>query len=318
MGNNFAQLKRLINFFRTVILPARISQLILQTFLKWQKDNCMDMGAALAYYALFSLFPICLVMLSIAGRLLGSESNYYLQLISFTQNILPEQPFTVFQQALTNLNQSSFSAGIIGFGILVLTSSRIFDALNQSVNKIWAVVHRPKENAGVKQHAFNFIRNKILAFLLVLSTVMVFLLSIFANLAAKIILTVLGEFEQSIPWITFDSLALITTLQTGISYFVITAVIITLFKVLPPTRLQWWDIFPGAILTAAAMMVLQNAVGSGIIRIGENLQAYGVVGNVMVLLLWIYLIFQVFFIGCEFTFVFTYIFGSRHQKEKPF
>lgn len=96
MGNNFAQLKRLINFFRTVILPARISQLILQTFLKWQKDNCMDMGAALAYYALFSLFPICLVMLSIAGRLLGADSNYYLQLISFAQNILPEQPFKVF------------------------------------------------------------------------------------------------------------------------------------------------------------------------------------------------------------------------------
>ncbi|WP_259732416.1 YihY/virulence factor BrkB family protein [Synechocystis sp. CS-94] len=290
----------------------------MQTILKWQKDNCIDMGAALAYYALFSLFPICLVMLSIAGRLLGSDSNYYLQLIGFAQNILPEQPFRVFQQALTNLNQSSFSAGIIGFGILVLTASRIFDALNQSVKKIWAVAYQPRENAGVKHHAFNFIRNKILAFLLVLSTVMVFLLSMFANLAAKIFLTVLAEFGQSIPWVAFDSLGLIATLQTSISYFVITAVIVTLFKVLPPIRLQWWDIFPGAVLTAAAMVGLQNAVSSGIIRIGENLQAYGVVGNVMVLLLWIYLIFQVFFIGCEFTFVFTYIFGSRSQWEKPF
>jgi membrane protein len=91
-----------------------------------------------------------------------------------------------------------------------------------------------------------------------------------------------------------------------------------LFKILPPTRLRWWDIFPGALLTAAVILALQNAVSSGIIRIGENLQAYGVVGNVMVLLLWIYLIFQLFFMGCEFTFIFTYIFGSRRQEEKPF
>jgi membrane protein len=318
MGHNFTQIKHLVAFFRTVILPARPSQVILQTVLKWQRDNCLDMGASLAYYALFSLFPICLVMLSIAGTLLGSNSNYYDQLIELTQNVLPNQTFKIFRQALTNLNESSFSAGIIGFGILILTASRIFDALNQNVNKIWSSVLKAKNNVGVKHHAFNFIKNKILAFLLVLSTVLVFLLVMFANLATQIVLDILGQFEPTIAWIGFDKLLFISAWQTGISYFVITTIIITLFKLLPPVRLDWWDIFPGSLLTAAAIMGLQNAVSSGIIRIGENLQAYGVVGNVMVLLLWIYLIFQVFFIGCEFTFVFTYIFGSRRREERPF
>ncbi len=318
MGHNFTQIKHLIAFFRTVILPARPSQVILQTVLKWQRDNCLDMGASLAYYALFSLFPICLVILSIVGRLLGPESDYYTQLTDLAQNVLPGQSLKLFKQALTNLSESSFSAGIIGFGILILTASRIFDALNQNVNKIWSSVHKRPEVNGVKAHAFTFIRNKIFAFLLMLSTVVVFLLSMFANLASRIAITILEDFEQTITWISIDKLALITALQTGISYFLITSVILTLFKVLPPVRLRWWDIFPGALITAAAMMGLQNAVGNGIIRIGENLQAYGVVGNVMVLLLWIYLIFQVFFIGCEFTFVFTYIFGSRRQEERPF
>lgn len=276
------------------------------------------MGASLAYYALFSLFPICLVILSIVGTLLGPNSNYYALLMELAQNILPGQSLRIFKQVLTNLNQSSFSAGIIGFGILIVTASRIFDALNQNVNKIWFSVCSMPTGGGVKHHAFKFIKGKIFAFLLVLSTVLVFLLAMFANLASRIILSILGKFEQTVTWVTFDKLALITALQTGISYFLITAVIITLFKVLPPTRLRWWDIFPGALLTAAAMMVLQNAVSNGIIQIGANLQAYGVVGNVMVLLLWIYLIFQVFFIGCEFTFVFTYLFGSRRHQERPF
>jgi len=312
------RLKRIIHFFQTVILPAPITQLILQTILKWQKDDCLEMGAALAYYGLFSLFPICLVILSIVGMLLGPESNYYLQLIDLAENVLPSETFKMVQQTLINLNTSSVEAGVIGFGLLILTASKIFDALNRSVDKIWHVDRHRQPITGVKHQAFNFIKNKVFTFLLVLSTVLVFLFSMVANLAIKIILNVVVDFGKNLTWIPIDQLMIARSLQFGISYFLIAAVVFALFKVLPSTRLNWSDVIPGALLTAAAIMGLQGAVSSGIIRIGEHFRAYGVIGNVMVLLLWIYLLFQVFFIGCEFTFVFTYLFGSRRQQENPF
>lgn len=310
--------QRIIRFVKTVVLPSRFTQLILQTILKWQRDECLEMGAALAYYALFSLFPICLVILSILGMLLGPNSDYYLQLIELAKNALPSQTFNIVQQTLLNLNRSSISAGVIGFGLLILTASKIFDALNRSVDKIWQVHSAQRPVTGVKHQAFTFIKNKILAFLLVLSTVFVFLASMLANLAIQIIFSIVVDLEDSIAWIQLDTLTIWKSLQFGLSYFLITTVIFGLFKVLPSTRLYWLDIIPGALVTAAALMGLQNAISGGIIGIGENFRAYGVIGNVMVLLLWIYLLFQVFFIGCEFTFVFTYLFGSRRHADSPF
>jgi membrane protein len=312
------KLKHIIHFFQTIILPARITQLILQTILKWQKDECLEMGAALAYYALFSLFPICLVVLSIVGMLLGSKFNYYFQLIELAENVLPSETFKIVQQTLVNLNASSIGAGVIGFGLLILTASKIFDALNQSVDKIWHVDRHRQPITGVKHQAFNFIKNKFFAFLLVLSTVFVFLFSLVANLTIKIILNIVVDFGKNLTWIQLDQLMILKSLQFGISYFLIAAVVFALFKFLPSTRLYWSDIIPGSLFTAASLMGLQSAVSSGIIRIGENFRAYGVIGNVMVLLLWIYLLFQVFFIGCEFTFVFTYLFGSRRHEKNPF
>ncbi len=317
MGKNQSKIGKFLAFFQQVILPAKITQLFIQTILKWQRDECIEKGAALAYYSLFSLFPILLVMLSVLGMILGPDSNYYLQLIELARNILPAEPFKMVQETLLSLNRSSFGAGILGFGLLILTASRIFDALNRSVDKIWLVHKKVPKDSGIKHHAFQFVKDKIMAFLLVLSTVFVFLSSMLSNLAIKIIMTIINRFEQSISWIELDNLMLIRGLQASISYLLTTWIIVMLFKVLPSTHLKWRDIIPGSLFTAATLMGLQSAISSGIIRIGENFKAYGVIGNVMMLLLWIYLIFQIFFIGCEFTYMFTYLFGSRCNEERP-
>jgi membrane protein len=81
----------------------------------------------------------------------------------------------------------------------------------------------------------------------------------------------------------------------------------TLFKVLPSRPIAWQSVWPGALLTTLLLMLLQNFVSNGIIRIGENFQAYGVIGSVMVLLVWIYLNIQIIFLGCEFSYVYTSI-----------
>lgn len=301
-------------YFRDRVLPSRVVQLGIQTIIKWQKDECLEMGAALAYYALFSLFPICLVILSIVGFILGPTTDAHDQLLKVAQNILPTEPFKIFEETLLNLNQSSIGAGLIGFFLLLLTSSKIFEALNRSVDKIWEIHTEPKPNQGLKDKVISFLKDKILAFFLVLSTVLVLLASMLSNVAIQIVLAIVNQFENVITGIKIDNLLLIRGLQLGISFFLVMAVIMGLFKVLPSCRVRWRDIWLGAFLTVCLLMLLQNLVSSGFIQIGEQFRAYGVIGNVMVLLLWIYLTFQIFFLGCEFSYIYTHLFGSRRQN----
>jgi membrane protein len=282
--------------------------------MKWQKDECLEMGAALAYYALFSLFPICLVVLSILGFLLGPETDIYAQLLAVAKNILPAEPYKMVKDTLLNLNQSSVGAGLVGFLLLFLTASKIFEALNRSVDKIWGIDSHATIEKKLKHKAIDFLKDKILAFFLVLGTVLVLLISMLSNVAIKVILEVIDQFKNLVIGIEVDNLLLIKSLQLGISFFLILSVIMGLFKILPSRRVHWQDIGLGAFMTVSLLMLLQSLVSNGFIQIGEQFRAYGVIGNVMVLLLWIYLVFQIFFLGCEFSVVYSQLFGSDREK----
>lgn len=303
-----------VQFLRDRILPSKFVQLFIQTAMKWQKDECLEMGAALAYYALFSLFPICLVVLSILGFLLGPETDIYAQLLAVAKNILPAEPYKMVKDTLLNLNQSSVGAGLVGFLLLFLTASKIFEALNRSVDKIWGIDSKVETEKKLKHKAIDFLKDKILAFFLVLGTVFVLLISMLSNVAIKVILEVIDQFKNLVIGIEVDNLLLIKSLQLGISFFLILSVIMGLFKILPSRRVHWQDIGLGAFMTVSLLMLLQSLVSNGFIQIGEQFRAYGVIGNVMVLLLWIYLVFQIFFLGCEFSVVYSQLFGSDREK----
>ena len=185
-----------VQFLRDRILPSKFVQLFIQTAMKWQKDECLEMGAALAYYALFSLFPICLVVLSILGFLLGPETDIYAQLLAVAKNILPAEPYKIVKDTLLNLNQSSVGAVLVGFLLLFLTASKIFEALNRSVDKIWGIDSKVETEKKLKHKAIDFLKDKILAFFLVLGTVFVLLISMLSNVAIKVILEVIDQFKN--------------------------------------------------------------------------------------------------------------------------
>jgi membrane protein len=94
-------------------------------------------------------------------------------------------------------------------------------------------------------------------------------------------------------------------------------VLMVLFKTLPTVRIAWADVWLGAGITAILLLMLQNLVSRSVISIGSQFQSYGVVGGVMVLMLWIFLTSQIFFWGGEFTYVYTQMLGSRRQARKP-
>jgi len=297
------------------IQRSKVAQLLIRTVIKWQKDECLEMGASLAYYALFSLFPILMVILSIFGLFLGPNTSIYQQILTIAQGALPAEAFNMVKDTLINLNQSSVGAGLIGFGLLLMTASKIFEALNRSVDRIWDVIKSPEKNQKFKHIALTAVKDKIFSFLLVLSSAFLILLSLLSNIAIKIIVEIVAHFKEAINWLQIDDLLLIKALQVSISLLLSTAVVMFLFKTLPSTRIYWRDIWLGSVLTVALMSLLQHLVSSGIISIGGQFRAYGVIGNVMVLMLWIYLTIQIFFLGCEFTYVYTHLFGSRARSQ---
>ena len=300
---------------KTRIIQSKPVQLIIQTLLKWQRDECSEMGAALAYYGIFSLFPLLLVILSVVGFLLGTDTDVYNQILRLARNSLPPSAYSIVSSTLLHLNQTSIGAGLVGFGILLFAASNVFNALDRFVDKIWQVGSPQPANNNLQTSALNFLKSRISAFGLVMLTAALMLLSLLSRIAIDIILNIVENFNQSIDFIAIDTLLLIKGLQKGAVFLLLSLAMMVLFKILPSTKVAWGDVWLGAIITATLLRFLQYLVTNSIIQIGSQFLSYGVVGSVMLLLLWIYLTCLLFLLGCQFTYVYAHLFGSRRQRQ---
>jgi membrane protein len=306
----------MLSYLRHTVLPSRAAQLLIQTVAKWQKDNCLEMGAALSYYALFSLFPIMLVIVSVLGFLLGPETNVAQNILGFVQNSLPEEAFDIVRDTLLKLNQQSLQAGIIGFLLIFFSASSVFGALDRSVDKIWKV-DQPEDtgSSNLKSTAVSFASKKLLAFTLVISTAALLFLSLLSNIAIRVVLQIVSQMERTITLIDVNNILLAKALQAGSSFLLLALAVLLLLRFLPSTATPWKDLWPSTIVTTTLLMGLQQLVSRNIIRIGGQYQSYGAIGGVMILMLWIYFTCQIFFLGCEFSYIYAHLFGSRRHQE---
>ncbi|WP_346289980.1 YihY/virulence factor BrkB family protein [Sphaerothrix gracilis] len=285
----------------------------MRTFFKWQQDGCLDMGASLAYYALFSLFPILLVMLSVMGFLLGPETDIYGQILVLAQELLPPSAFNVVETTLLQLHEGSVEASIVGFAVLLFTASGFFNALDRSFEKIWRAHEPIEQNLSWQRIVLRFLRRRVFAFLLVLGSAAILLASMLSKIAIDIFLKVVNTVSSQVGLIVLDGVKLLPYLQLIVSFLLLTLVLMLLFKVLPPRRIQWRDVRLSGLLTALLLVILQQLISNSVISLGSRFKSYGVVGGVMVLMFWIYLTSQIFFLGGEFTYVYARMFGSRQN-----
>jgi len=296
------------------LLPSRPVQLLIQTGLKWDRDNCPGMAAALSYYALFSLFPLLLVILSIVGALIGPETHSFLYVQKLIVRDLPPGVHDMVVGTILALNQNSVGAGIVGFSLLFFTASTLFAVLRQSVNKIWESPARISEAGSIPQMVLFFILNKLVAYLLVLATALLLLASLVANLLIRAVIGVLNHFQEHLDFIQqVDELLLTRGLQVSSSVFSLSVTLCVIFKLLPTVRPQWRDVWLGAILTAFMLVGLQQFATGGVVSVFSKFLSYGVIGSVMILMLWIFLACQIVFVGCEFSYVYAHLYGSRRS-----
>lgn len=304
----------MVTFLRDRLLPSRLSQLVIQTGLKWQRDRCSAWGAALSYYALFSLFPILLVALSVLGRVLGPDAELMAQLQTVDMNWLPAEVRDLIEGTLAALNRSSTGAGIIGFGLLLYSASTVFGVLNQAVAAIWRDDEAATPPNRLTQTVTAYVINKAIAFALVLSTCLLLLATLLSQIWVESVLRFVDSFQSQWLWLDSAQIPLTDGLNDGISMLLVTIATLILLKILPAARTAWRDIWPGALLSASLFILLQWLVSSSIVSIGSKYASYGVVGGVMILLLWIYFTCQIFLLGCEFACVYSHLFGTRRHQ----
>jgi membrane protein len=308
-----------IPYLKATLLPSRPVQLLIQTGLKWDRDNVPGMAAALSYYALFSLFPLLLVLLSILGALIGPNSDAFEIIQINIQRFLPAEVHELVKDTIIALNQNSVGAGLVGFVLLLFVASTIFVILKRFVNQIWQSPSRVTQAGSIPEMVLFFVTNKLSGFLLVFGTALLLLASLITNIVIKIILELVANFQDFLPFIQIDELQLSRGLQVSSSLFILAIAICVLFKILPSIDLSWNDVWLGALITALALVGLQQLVSSSVISIGGRFLSYGVIGSVMILMLWIFLACQIFFFGCEFSYVYAHLFGSRrhHGLDRP-
>lgn len=304
----------MIPFIKEKILPSRPVQLVIRTGMEWQRDQCLEMGAALSYYALFSIFPIFLVILSIVGFVLGRSDDLIPDILVYAESALPPSAYEVFEDVLFHLNSSSVGAGITGFLLLFFSASNVFGALDRSVDRIWKVFHKRRQRKTLRANILGFLKDRLIAFGLVLSSAAIMTLSLLADLVFDVLRRLLQEFDSLITFIDLDEVTLISKAQIGITFVVMGLIVMILSKILPSTRVTWGDIWPGAFLTAALFLGLQYLVSNSIIHVGAQYRSYGLIGGVMVMLVWLYFTCQIFFLGTEFSYIYTHLYGSRRGQ----
>ena len=269
------------------------------TFMGFINDNGLKLSASLAYYTVFSIAPLLILVISIAGLFFrhdAASNAIYPQIVHY----VGPQAATQIQDILKNLAFSgkSFTALIISIVTLLIGASSTFVEIQDSLNIIWRVKAKPKKGW------LKLIQNRFLSFSLILSLAFLLLASLVVNLIITSLSTDLEHFLPLITGFFFKAINL------GITFTVITMLFAIIFKFLPDVKIHWRDVRAGSLFTAAFFMVGQYGINVYIEYTAKS-SAYGAAGSILVVLIWIYYTSAILYIGAEFTQVYAEAIGSK-------
>lgn len=277
-------------------------KLLKETFQEWQNDKASVLAAALAYYTVFSITPLLVIAIAIAGAVFGQDTARR-EIIQQINELVGEQGAQAIETALANANQPQLGsiASIISVLVLLVGASGVFAQLQQALNTVWNVKAKP--NGGI----WEFIRKRLLSFGMVLAIGFLLLVS----LILSAILAGIGKLEINlIPGLT----PLWQLLNFAISFGLISLLFALIYKYLPDVKIRWKDIWVGAIITALLFTLGKFLIGLYLGR-GSLGSAYGAAGSLIVFLAWVFYSAQILLFGAEFTQVYARKYGRRIRPD---
>lgn len=277
-------------------------QLLLQTGRSWLDDYAPSMGAALAYYTLFSMAPLLLIVVSVAGLVFGQDAARG-EIASQLRMLIGEGGAGAVQDLLISVRHPAEGtlATVVGLGLLVLGATTVFAELQDALDRIWRVPARQRATGWL-----SLVRSRVLSFGMILAIGFLLMVSLVVSAG----LTVLGRWVEP----SFGGWYWMASVVSAVGAFALVSVMFALiYKIMPSVSVQWRDVWIGALFTALLFNFGKLLIGLYIGRSGV-VTGFGAAGSLVVILLWLYYSAQIFLLGAEFTWVYANTFGSRRLQ----
>ncbi|MEO8122502.1 MAG: YihY/virulence factor BrkB family protein [Burkholderiales bacterium] len=283
-----------------------IGRLLIAAGEAWVDDRASSMGAALAYYTLFSLAPLLLIAVSVAGLVFGEEAargELYDQLVG----LVGSSSARTVQDMLQSLNvpQKGIISTLIGLAVMAVGATTVFAELRSSIDHIWRT-----PTASSSSGLFSWLRVRLLSLGLVLGIGFLLMVSLVVSAA----LSALSRWAA--PWFGHDLLFAASALNLVVSLLFVMALFAMLYKWLSRVHLAWRDVWIGAAATAVLFTVGKWLIGLYIGRSGVT-SVFGAAASLVVLMLWVYFSAQIFLFGAEITSVYAHRHGSLRDQPAP-
>lgn len=271
---------------------------IKEIFEEFSNDACFRLGAALAYYTIFALAPVLIIIMAVIGFFLGDEAmqgEIYRQIKGLVGAESARQIQAMVEAA--NQKESGTLAAVISAVGLVFGASGVFYVIKDSLNIIWKVKAVPK--SGLAKFAMDRMRS--LAIVLAIGFIM--LVALIVNGMVAVLAGYLNRFMPDLATYVIEAV------NIGVSLLISTLLFAIIFKTLPDVKNNWSDVWVGAFITAVLFALGKLLIGLyiGSADVGST---YGAAGSIIVILMWVYYASQILFLGAEFTFVYARRYGS--------
>jgi membrane protein len=295
-----AKARHVLGFGKDLVLLAR------DAGMRWADDECYRLGASLAYYALFSLFPLMLLSVTCVGFVLGDGDHVRQKVLASVASATSPESRAMLDETLQSMQTHRTARGmgaVVGVVTLILGSSGVFSELESSLNFIWRVKRLPTK--GIGSTVLRALEAKAFSFVVVVAAAG-------ALLASLVVSTVLGAIGDTAttalgaqaPW---------QIVEMAASVGFLTLLLAAIYRIVPQARVAWRDVLGAALLASVLFAGLKALLAWYLAHLGSY-AAYGAVGGVLGLLMWIYLASLVLFFGAEVSRVYAERFGSLRER----
>ncbi len=271
--------------------------IVKQTFLEWQEDRVPRLGAALAYYSLFSLAPVLVIAVSFAASIYGEEAAQH-RLADELDTLVGPEVAQAIQEVTNNINTSRTGslAAWLSMAMVLVGATGAVVALKDALNTVWGVV----DTANVW---WVLIRDRLLSLVVVLFVGFLLL----GSVALSTFLSGMSDAAQR--WLPV-SFHLAVVVNWIVSLMIITALFAVVFMILPDVRIHLRDVWVGSMVTAILFLLGRELIGIYLARVGLS-STFGAAGSLVAVMLWVYYSAQIFLLGAEFTQVYASNRGAK-------
>ena len=275
-----------------------------ETVTSWLGDFAPSMGAGIAYYTAFSIGPLLIIVIAIAGLVFGEDaaSGYvYAQV----RDMLGREGAAAVQTMVERAGETreGILAPVIGLGLLLVGATTVFAELQSDLDRIWKAP-AAKQREGL----WGLLRRRVLSLGLVVSIGFLMLVSLVISAVLSALSKWWSGWFEDFAWV-------LHVLDFVVSIAFVSLMFALMYKILPRVKIAWRDVWVGAIATALLFTVGKFLVG---LYIGNSRVAsgFGAAGSLVIVMVWVYYSAQIFLLGAEFTWVYTHRYGSRRGQAK--